>query len=150
MLVSCSDDKRAELLDFFKQNALRLSHHRFHVVGSFLHRQISDLLAQYRPTPPVCIDSLLDIVPAIKSEKVNAWIFFWQPRAASLVLSEVCGLTTIAVLQRRVTFAAGVELGHVGPHDCRLQLCVGFCVLVHARFELLLLLLMLLWCFMWQ
>ena len=89
VLVSCSDDKRSELLEFFKQNAMRLSHHRFHVVGSFLHRQICDLLAPFKPDPPACIESLLDIVPTIKKGTVNAWIFFWQPRSVSLVLSEV-------------------------------------------------------------
>ena len=90
--MSCSDDKRSELLDFFKQNALRLSHHSFHVVGSFLHRQIADLLAPYKPPPTACIESLLDIVPAVKKGIVNAWIFFWQPRSVSLVLSEVRSL----------------------------------------------------------
>lgn len=105
MLVSCSDDKRGELLEFFKQNALRLSHHRFHIVGSFLHRQISELLAPFKPAPPVCIDSLLDIVPSIKNGIVDAWIFFWQPRAVSLVLSEVPAsapsMAAIASLLRR-------------------------------------------------
>jgi hypothetical protein len=136
VLVSCSDDKRAELLEFFKQNALRLSHHRFHVVGSFLHRQISDLLAPFKPAPPVCIESLLDIVPAIKSVKVNAWIFFWQPRSVSLVLSEVLWYlhshNSVAM-----TLASGVELSHLGSHDCRLQRCLGVSVLVHPRLEVM-------------
>ena len=87
--MSCSDDKRSELLDFFKQNAPRLCHHSFHVVGTFLHQQIKDVLAPHKPAPATCIESLLDIVPAIKKGPVNAWIFFWQPRSVSLVLSEV-------------------------------------------------------------
>jgi hypothetical protein len=94
VLVSCSDEKRGELLEFFKQNALRLSHHRFHIVGSYLHRQISELLAPFKPAPPMCIESLLDIVPSIKNGTVDAWIFFLQSRAVSLVLSEALNLAT--------------------------------------------------------
>ena len=98
--MSCSDDKRTELLEFFKENALRLSHHTFHVVGSYLHQQIADTLAPFKPPPLICMDSLLDIVPAIKNATVNAWIFFWQPRSVSLVLSEVCVRPCVCVCAR--------------------------------------------------
>lgn len=83
-----------------------LSTHSLTVVGAYLASQIDAVTQKHSNKPCLTLESLRDLSAHVSSGQCSVWVYFWDPRQVSLVLTEALSAavaTGVAVALNAVT-----------------------------------------------